>query len=158
MITWFSSLFIANYEWHESYGKLLGEAHFCSPGSGCLKVDTGTVSCYNRGYYNSGFNSHLLFFWAAADSDGKAKWLDAATDARAWARVAQVLATPLHSIIEYNNVILGTIAHTKIERIQCKATRMAPSISQLHGVSCHDRMKHLNLPSLQYHRWRGDLI
>jgi len=48
-------------------------------------------------------------------------------------------------IIEYNNVIWGPLDNEKIEKIQCKATRMMPSISQL---SYHDRMKHLNLPSL----------
>jgi len=36
-----SPLFIATHEWHGSYGKLLGETYFCSPGSGCLEVDTG---------------------------------------------------------------------------------------------------------------------
>jgi len=36
-----STLFIATHEWHESYGKLLGETHFCSPSSGCLEVDMG---------------------------------------------------------------------------------------------------------------------
>jgi len=59
-------------------------------------------------------------------------------------------------IIEYNNVIWGPsyiLNNKKIEGIQCKVTRMIPSISQL---PYHDGMKHLNLPSLQY--TIGDLI
>ena len=61
-------------------------------------------------------------------------------------------------IIEYNNVLWGPFYvsdNQKIERIQRKATRIIPSISHL---SYHDRLRHLNLPSLQHRRRRGDLI
>ena len=61
-------------------------------------------------------------------------------------------------IIEYNNVLWGPFYvsdNRKIERIQRKATRIIPSISHL---SYHDRLRHLNLPSLQHRRRRGDLI
>jgi len=43
----------------------------------------------------------------------------------------------VHPIIEYDNVIWGPsyiLDNQKIERIQCKATRMIPSISQLSGL------------------------
>ena len=55
-------------------------------------------------------------------------------------------------IIEYNNVLWGPFYvsdNQKIERIQRKATRIIPSISHL---SYHDRLRHLNLPSLQHRR------
>ena len=61
-------------------------------------------------------------------------------------------------IIEYNNVLWGPFYvsdNQKVERIQRKATRIIPSISQL---SYRDRLRHLNLPSLQHRRRRGDLI
>ena len=62
----------------------------------------------------------------------------------------------VHPIIEYNNVGPFYVSdNQKIERIQRKATRIIPSISHL---SYHDRLRHLNLPSLQHRRRRGDLI
>ena len=59
---------------------------------------------------------------------------------------------------EYNNVIWGpsyTLDNQKLERMQCKATRMIPSINHL---SYYDRLRYLNIPSLQHRRQRGDLI
>jgi len=58
--------------------------------------------------------------------------------------------TLVRPIIEYNNVLWGPTYTLNKHRIQCKATRIIPSISHL---SYHDRLRHLNLPSLQYHRW-----
>jgi len=69
--------------------------------------------------------------------------------------MVKLYKTLVRPVIEYNNVIWGPSYIQKIEIIQRKATRMIPSISQL---SYHNRMKHLNLPSLQYRRRRGDLI
>ena len=50
---------------------------------------------------------------------------------------------------------MGTFDNQKLERIQRKATRMIPSISHL---SYYNRLRHLNIPSLQHHRRRGDSI
>jgi len=69
-----SPLFISTHEWHDSYGKPLGGNTFLSTWF-WLSRSWHRVSCYNRRYYNSGFNSHLLLLWAA-DSDDRAKWLD----------------------------------------------------------------------------------
>lgn len=66
--------------------------------------------------------------------------------------------TLVRPIIEYNNILWGpfySLDNQKIERIQRKATRVIPSIRHL---PYHDRLGHLNLPSLQHRRRRGDLI
>ena len=72
--------------------------------------------------------------------------------------MVKLYKTLVRPIIEYNNVLWGpfyVLDNQKIERIQRKATRIIPSISHL---SYHNRLRHLNLPSLQHHRRRGDLI
>jgi len=75
MFTWF------HLEWHESYGKPLGENTFLF-----------TWFWLSRSWHRLSCQLTPLLLWSAADSDGRAKWLDAracyATDAR-------VLATPL---------------------------------------------------------------
>ena len=48
-----------------------------------------------------------------------------------------------------------TVDNQKIERIQRRASRMIPSRSHL---PYHNRLKYLNLPSLQYRRRRSNLI
>ena len=66
--------------------------------------------------------------------------------------------TLVRPIVEYNNIIWGPshiLDNQKVERIQRRATRIIPSLNHL---SYHDRLKHLNLPSLQHRRRRGDLI
>ena len=74
--------------------------------------------------------------------------------------MVKLYKTLVHPIIKYNNVLWGSlyvIYDQKIERIQCKSIRIISSISHL---SYHNsqRLKHLNLPSLQYCQKRGDLI
>ena len=73
--------------------------------------------------------------------------------------MVKLYKTLVRPIIEYNNVLWGpfyVIDNQKIKRIQLrKATRIIPSISHL---SYQDRLRHLNLPSLQHRRRRGDLI
>ena len=72
--------------------------------------------------------------------------------------IVKLYKSLVRPIIEYNNVLWGPFYvsdNQKIERIQRKATRIIPSISHL---SYHDRLRHLNLPSLQHRRRRGDLI
>ena len=66
--------------------------------------------------------------------------------------MVKLYKTLVRPIIEYNNVLWGpfyVLDNQKIERIQRKATRIIPSISHL---SYHDRLRHLNLPSLQHRR------
>ena len=43
----------------------------------------------------------------------------------------------------------------KLEKIQWKATRMIKSIRNL---DCEEQLKVLNLPSLHYRHYRGDMI
>ena len=72
--------------------------------------------------------------------------------------MVKLYKTLVRPIIKYNNVLWGPFYvpdNQKIERIQQKATRIIPSISHL---SYHNRLRHLNLPSLQHRRRRGDLI
>jgi len=62
--------------------------------------------------------------------------------------MAKLYKTLVRLIAELNNVIWGPfyiLDNQKIERVQHRATRMIPSISQL---PYQDRLKHLNLPSL----------
>ena len=64
--------------------------------------------------------------------------------------MVKLYKTLVRPIIEYNNVLWGpfyVLDNQKIERIQQKATRIIPSISHL---SYHDRLRHLNSPSLQH--------
>ena len=71
----------------------------------------------------------------------------------------EVLSKKLLSPLELrNNIIWGPshiLDNQKVERIQRRATRIIPSLNHL---SYHDRLTHLNLPSLQHRRRRGDLI
>ena len=72
--------------------------------------------------------------------------------------MVELYKTLVRPIIEYNNVQWGPFYVSDnqiIERIQWKATRIIPSISHLLN---HNRLRHLNLPSLQHHWRRGDLI
>ena len=72
--------------------------------------------------------------------------------------MVKLYKTLVRPIVEYNNVIWGpsyTLDNQKLERMQRKATRMIPSINHL---SYYDRLRHLNIPSLQHRRRRGDLI
>ena len=72
--------------------------------------------------------------------------------------IVKLYKTLVRPIIKYNNVLWGpfyVLDNQKIERVQQKATRIIPSISHL---SYHNRLRHLNLPSLQHHQQRGDLI
>ena len=72
--------------------------------------------------------------------------------------MVKLYKTLVRPIIEYNNVLCGpfyVLDNQKIEIIQQKATIIIPSISHL---SYHDRLRHINLPSLQHHRQRCDLI
>ena len=72
--------------------------------------------------------------------------------------MVQLYKTLVRPIIEYNNVLWGpfyVLDNQKTERVQRKATRIIPSISHL---SYYDRLRHLNLPSLQHCQRRGDLI
>ena len=61
-------------------------------------------------------------------------------------------------ILEYGNLVWGPYYKTdiqKLEKIQRKATRMIKSIRNL---DYEERLKVLNLPSLHYRRYRGDMI
>ena len=65
--------------------------------------------------------------------------------------MTKLYTTLVRPIVEYNNIIWGssyTLDNPKIKRIQRRASRMIPSISH---QPYHDRLKRLNLPSLQYH-------
>ena len=66
--------------------------------------------------------------------------------------MVKLYKTLVRPIVEYNNVIWGpsyTLDNQKLERMQRKATRMIPSINHL---SYYDRLRHLNMPSLQHRR------
>ena len=74
--------------------------------------------------------------------------------------MTKLYTTLVRPIVEYNNIIWGpsyTLDNQKIERIQQRASRIIPSISHV-PYHVHDRLKSLNLPSLQYCRRRSDLI
>ena len=61
-------------------------------------------------------------------------------------------------ILENGNLVWGPYYKTdiqKFEKIQQKATRMIKSIRNLHY---EEQLKVLNLPSLQYRRYRGEMI
>ena len=61
-------------------------------------------------------------------------------------------------ILEYGNLVWGPYYKTdiqKLEKIQRKTTRMIKSIRNL---DYEERLKVLNLPSLHYRRYRGDMI
>ena len=61
-------------------------------------------------------------------------------------------------ILEYGNLVWGPYYKTdiqKLEKIQWKGTRMIKSIRNL---DYEERLKVLNLPSLYYRRYRGDMI
>ena len=60
--------------------------------------------------------------------------------------------------LEYGNIVWGP--HLKgdmkaIERVQKRATRMIPALKVLRYT---ERLKALDLPSLEYQRKRGDMI
>ena len=66
--------------------------------------------------------------------------------------------TIVRPIVEYGNVIWGphfALDQQSIEKIQRRTTKL---ISTLHHVPYTDRLALLRLPSLQYRRWRGDMI
>ena len=66
--------------------------------------------------------------------------------------MTKLYTTLIRPIVEYNSIIWGpsyTLDNQKIERIQCRASRMIPPLSHL---PYHYRLKCLNLPSLQYCR------
>ena len=44
-----------------------------------------------------------------------------------------------------------------IENVQRRATQQVPSLKQL-SYTCTDRLKKLKIPTLKYHRLRGDMI
>jgi len=60
-----------------------------------------------------------------------------------------------NTIMSSGDPFIYYIDNQKIDRVQRRATRMMPSISQL---PYQGRLKHLNLPSLQYQGQRCDLI
>ena len=60
--------------------------------------------------------------------------------------------------LEYANVVWGPTFITDLnilESVQRRATRYVQDISNL---PYHDRLLHLNLPTLSYHRYRADMI
>ena len=66
--------------------------------------------------------------------------------------------TLVRPIIEYANTVWGPIYigdQKKIERIQRRATKLLPELSQL---PYQERLKKLNLPSLMYRRKRGEML
>ena len=72
--------------------------------------------------------------------------------------IIKLYTTLVRLIMEDNNILWGptyVLDNQKLEKIQRRATRMIPSITHL---SYQDRLQHLNLPSLQHRRRRGDLI
>ena len=72
--------------------------------------------------------------------------------------IVKLYTTLVRPIIEYNNILWGSsyiLDNQKLEKVQRRATRMISSITHLPYL---DRLRHLNLPSLQHRRRRGDLI
>ena len=69
--------------------------------------------------------------------------------------------TIVRPIVKYGNVIWGphlALDRQSLEKIQRRATKLIPT---LHHVPYTDRLALLKLPSLvslQYRRWRGDMI
>ena len=64
----------------------------------------------------------------------------------------------VRSKLEYGNVIWGPFFKEDaniVERVQRRATRMVPNLRQLEYA---DRLRRLNLPSMQHRRRRGDMI
>ena len=72
--------------------------------------------------------------------------------------ITRLFKSLVRPILEYGNCIWGPhfiLDQTKIEKIQRRATRLIPSLSQMSYVDC---LTSLSLPSLHYRRRRGDLI
>ena len=66
--------------------------------------------------------------------------------------------TIVRPIIEYGNVIWGphfSLDQQSLEKLQRRATKLIPALQQ---IPYTDRLVLLKLPSLQYRRWRGDMI
>ena len=66
--------------------------------------------------------------------------------------------TIVRPIVEYGNVIWGphfTLDQQSLEKIQRRATKLIPTLQH---VPYTDRLVLLKLPSLQYRRWRVDMI
>jgi len=64
----------------------------------------------------------------------------------------------VHPVLEYGNIIWGPqylTDQTSIEKLQRRATKL---IHGLYNIPYSDRLAALNLPSLQYCRFRGDMI
>jgi len=64
----------------------------------------------------------------------------------------------VRSHLEYANCIWSP--HTaqdkkNLEKVQMRATKV---IQEIKHLSCIDRLKYLNLPTLVYRRFRGDMI
>ena len=70
-------------------------------------------------------------------------------------KVLHIGNTPYTGDYSLDGTQLELLENIRDLGIQRKATRMIPSISHL---PYHDRLRQLNLPSLQHHRRRGDLI
>ena len=66
--------------------------------------------------------------------------------------------TIVRPIVEYGNVIWGphfALDQQSLEKIKRRATKLIPTLQH---VPYTDRLVLLKLPSLQYRRWRGDMI
>ena len=64
----------------------------------------------------------------------------------------------VRSHLEYANCIWSPYTmndRKKLEKVQMRATKL---ISEIKNLSYIDRLKYLNLPTLQYRRCRGDMI
>ena len=62
--------------------------------------------------------------------------------------IIKLYTTLVRPIVEYNNILWGPtyiLDNQKLEKIQRRATRMIPSITH---SSYHDKLQHLNLPSI----------
>ena len=72
--------------------------------------------------------------------------------------VLKLYKSLVRPLLEYNNTIWGPhyiMDQRKTEAVQRRATRMITTCSDMSYI---DRLHHLNLPSLQYRRLRGDLL
>ena len=70
----------------------------------------------------------------------------------------KIIVTMIHPRLEYAAVVWSPHKKkdiTKLERIQRTATRMVP---ELKGLTYEERLKEMELPTLQARRERGDLI
>ena len=64
----------------------------------------------------------------------------------------------IRPVLEYGNIIWGPqyiLDQEQIEKIQRRATKL---VQDLQNCTYNDRLTALNLPSLKYHRLRGDMI